>query len=240
MQKSLQSCKVANNLAKLEGLLKVTKSTSKAKIIQGLLYVLRQLLVKKTGGKKVIGFLTFHDAYDLYCGFMDSTIPEKANFRDHLLDEDHGLCVYIATICKTRFVILQNEITDIGQFFLELEHIEDEAERDVSVRYFLDEKSLSKIISSMDTEYDRMALKAVIFAVHSRTETYNLGTKPDRVVTFLSKVHFACEESEKTLQEAADVLQVRTCDSIKKLENKVQSIDQKIEKQQHFLSEKRR
>ena len=48
LQKSLQSCKVANNLAKLEGLLKVTKSTSKAKIIQGFLYVLRQLLVKKT------------------------------------------------------------------------------------------------------------------------------------------------------------------------------------------------
>ncbi|CAB3976669.1 RNA-directed DNA polymerase from transposon X-element [Paramuricea clavata] len=168
------------------------------------------------------------------------TIPEEANFRDHLLDEDHGLCVYIATICKTRFVILQNEITDTGQFFLELEHIQDEAERDVSVRYFLDEKSLSKIISSMDTEYDRMALKEVIFAVHSRTETYNLGIKPDRAVTFLSKVLFACEESEKTLQEAADVLQVRTCDRIKKLENKVQSIDQKIEKQEHFLSEKRR
>jgi len=44
-----------------------------------------------------------------------------------------------------------------------------------------------------------MALKAVIFAIHSRAETYNLGINPDTAVTFLSKVLMASDESERAL-----------------------------------------
>jgi hypothetical protein len=239
LQRSHQSCKVSHNLDKLEGLLKVTTSASKEKILHGLIYVLRQLLARKPGSEKAMGFLTFRDAYDLYCGFMD-TRPEEASFRDHLLDREHGLCVYITMICKIQFVVLQNEITDFGQLLLEFEHIADEDEINNSVRYSLDEKSLSRIIASMDTEYDQMALKAVLFATHSRTETYNLGIKPDRAVKFLSKIIMACEESERTLQEAEEIFEVKTCERIKKTEGKIQSIDQKIEKHEHFLSEKRK
>ena len=109
----------------------------------------------------------------------------------------------------------------------------------MSVRYFLDGNSLSKIISSMDTEYDRMALKAVIFAIHSRAKTYNLGIKPERAVKFLSKVLMASEESERALQAAEDIFKLRTSERISKSEAQVQSIDQKIEKQVHLLSQKR-
>lgn len=143
-------------------------------------------------------------------------------------------------IHKTRLIVLQNESTDIGQLPLELERIEDEDEINTSSRYFLNEDSLSKILSSMDTEYDRMALKAVLFATHSRAETFNLGIKPDRAVGFLSKVIMACEESERTLREAEDIFELKTCERIKKAESKIGSIDQKIVKQQHFLSEKRK
>lgn len=56
----------------------------------------------------------------------------------------------------------------------------------------------------MDTEHDRMALKAVVFALHSRSETYNLGIKPDRAVHFLSKAISVSDECEKALEAAAD------------------------------------
>ena len=79
------------------------------KILEGLLYVLRQLLAVSIDGEKAVGFLSFDDVYDLICGFVDT----KPYFHDHLLDKDHGLCVYIATICKKQFIILQNETTDI-------------------------------------------------------------------------------------------------------------------------------
>ena len=42
-------------------------------------------------------------------------------------------------------------------------------------RFPLDSELLNKILNSMDTEYDRMALKAVIFALHSRSQTYEQG-----------------------------------------------------------------
>ena len=156
LRRSNQTCKVSNNLTKLEGLLKVTKSASKAKVLEGL------MLVKEPATDKAMGILTFCDAYDLYCGFMD-TRPEEAQFRDHLLDQEHGLCVYITMIYKTRLIVLKNESTDIGQLLLELERIEDEDEINTASRYFLNENSLSKILSSMDTEYDQMALKAVLY-----------------------------------------------------------------------------
>ena len=66
LQRSNQTCKVSNNLTKLEGLLKVTKSASKAKVLEGLMFVLRQLLVKEPATDKAMGILTFCDAYDLY------------------------------------------------------------------------------------------------------------------------------------------------------------------------------
>ena len=239
LRRSNQTCKVSHNHTKLEGLLKVTKSASNAKVLEGLMFVLRQLLVKEPATDKAMGILTFCDAYDLYCGFMD-TRPEEAQSRDHLLDQEHGLCVYITMIHKTRLIVLQNESTDIGQLLLELERIEDKDEINTSSQYFLNEDSLSKILSSMDTEYDWMALKAVLFATHSRAETFNLGIKPDRAVGFLSKVIMACEESEKTLREAEDIFELKTGERIKKTESKIGNIDQKIVKQQHFLSEKRK
>lgn len=76
LRRSNQTCKVSNNLTKLEGLLKVTKSASKAKVLEGLMFVLRQLLVKEPATDKAMGILTFCDAYDLYCGFMDTRQEE--------------------------------------------------------------------------------------------------------------------------------------------------------------------
>ena len=76
-------------------------------------------------------------------------------------------------------------------------------------RYPLNAKSLHPILNITDTEYDKMALKAVVFALHSRPETYNLGIKPDRAVQFLSKVLSAADESGKAFEAASDILKLR-------------------------------
>ena len=171
---------------------------------------------------------------------MDTT-PDKTYFRDHVLDQDHGLCVYIGTFCKKQYLILQNETTDIGKFLLELQQIEELEGSDYkSVRFFLDAKSLAKIISSMDTEYDKMALKAVIFASHSRAETFNLGISPTRAVQFLSKVLVASDESERVLDASKDIYKLRTRERISKIEDQIKCIDHKIAKQVTALSQKRK
>ena len=56
--------------------------------------------------------------------------------------------------------------------FLELKTFSEEntMSRLSGQRFPLDSELLNKILNSMDTEYDRMALKAVIFALHSRSQ----------------------------------------------------------------------
>jgi hypothetical protein len=46
------------------------------------------------------------------CGFFDSA-PEEASFRDHLLHEDHGLCVIITVVFGKRYILLKNEEVSI-------------------------------------------------------------------------------------------------------------------------------
>lgn len=90
---------------------------------------------------------------------------------------------------STIAVVLQNNITDIELFLEELERMlkdEEGNKRLSSGHFFLDATSLSKLISLMDTESDRMALKAVLFAIHLRAETAKLGIKPERAGEFLS------------------------------------------------------
>ncbi len=117
-------------------------------------------------------------------------------------------------------------------FLLELERLEENMNASVKHRLHLNAATLNSILNSLDTEYDRMARKAVVFALHSRSETYNLGIKPDRAVQFISKVMSASDESEKALAEAADIFQVKTQEKIKKVENKIQAIDDKLENNQ--------
>ena len=171
--------------------------------------------------EKAIGFLSFEDAYCFYCGFVNSH-PDEANFRDHLLYRQHGLCVVICELPGQRYVLLQNEQVSIQDLLLELEKVNEENKTLASMknRYPFNAKSLHSILNSMDTEYDRMALKAVVFALPSRPETYNLGIKPHRAVHFLSKVLSTADESEKALEASSDILKLRTQERMKNVENK--------------------
>ena len=99
MRSSLQECKVELNLAKLAGLQKFYKNSEiKVKVIEGLIYVLRQLIsVDRNLTNLPSRFLNFHDAYDLFCGFSD-TKPGYLRFRDYLLHPEIGLSVFIFEI----------------------------------------------------------------------------------------------------------------------------------------------
>ena len=58
LRKSLQTCDVKNNLDKLEGLLKASPTNAcLSKVLEGLIYVLRQLLASSLDGENSIGSL---------------------------------------------------------------------------------------------------------------------------------------------------------------------------------------
>ena len=128
---SLQECKVELNLAKLEGLQKFYKNTEiNVKVIEGLIHVLRQLISVDSDLTDLpfpSGFLNFHDAYDLFCGFLD-TKPGYLRFRDYLLHPEFGLSVFIFEKKGSRFIILKNQTFDLSKFLIELETLESKEE----------------------------------------------------------------------------------------------------------------
>ena len=112
---------------------------------------------------------------------------------------------------------MENDLTDIAWLLQELENSAADSEH--NERYKLTCANLTSIIKSMDTEYDRNALKVIIFATRSRKEVEVLGIKADRAVHFLRKLgnllpKFRREdlESEKDMlkERAAHVTNLQT------------------------------
>ena len=92
----------------------------------------------------------------------------------------------------------------------------------------------------MDTEYDRNALKAIIFATQSRKEVEALGIKADRAVYFLKNSCKAAEECENALVTAEDMLELRLEHKKEVIEEKIHQIDEKVAKLGDLLPKVRR
>ena len=165
----------------------------------------------------------------------------ESRFSNFKIQPNKEFFIIVAEVYCKRFVLSQNENVSLEECLLELERLTKEnVNAGTEHRFYLDAASLNSILHPMDTEYDSMALKAVVFALHSRSETYSLGIKPDRAVQFLSKVISVSDENEKALEAAADIFQLRTRERIEKVESKIQVIDHKLEKKLALLSEKRK
>ena len=72
---------------------------------------------------------------------------------------------------------------DIGWLLQDVEEVSNDS--NLNLRYQLTSSNLKVIINSVDTEFDKNALKAVLFATRRRREIEDLGVKADRAVTFL-------------------------------------------------------
>lgn len=144
----MQSCKASENEEKLEGLaVFFRKNTVKTRILEGLLYILRQLLASYDGSK-ACGYLPYNDAYGIFWGFMEREVEDK-EFRNHLLHEEYGLCVYVIKVLDNRYIILQNDTVAIDKFLLELDQLLSKDKADNFSRFDLNVESLKRVLQSM-------------------------------------------------------------------------------------------
>lgn len=132
-------------------------------------------------------------------------------------------------------MVLENEFTDIGCLLNEL--ILDQNVPSSTERLKLTADVLERVLSSMDTEYDRNALKGILFTFLSRSEIYSLGVKPDRAVKFLSK---ASQEVENAQLAAEDMILLRINERKGKIQEKLNEIDKRLQKDGDLLSERRK
>ena len=183
-------------------------------------------MLAKCYGDKSFGYLPYEDAYGI-CDFVQRQVEDK-EFRDHLLHNEHGLCVYVTTLFGKRFIILQNDTVDLSNFLCELERLESEDYESFS-KFDLNADTLKHVLQSMDTEYDKSVLKAMIFATSSRKKVYELGIKPDNAGHFLAKTVCASKECQGAVTAAE-----------KTIKEMVDAIEKKLNKKESLMSEGRR
>ena len=234
---SLQQCPLDLNLSRLEGLLKMTQQTyraspqstakavenKKAAKLEGLIAVLRTLLGET-------GYLSLDAAYHIYCGYFHDS-PDKDHFRDTLLDPEVGLRVSLIIHPETSqsYVVLDPGY-GLAKFFVEI--LSNNKPEEKLSRMNLDPYSVNTIINSMDTEYDRSCAKVLLSADHSKKDLYNFGLKPSTAGRLIKKVVEQSQECENAKAAAADMVQLRYSEKIKKCEQHKQFL-------KHRLSSKR-
>ncbi|CAB4031932.1 Hypothetical predicted protein [Paramuricea clavata] len=133
---------------------------NKSRTLEGLLYILRQLLAK-CDGDKTYGYLPYEDAYD------------KESFS----------------------------------------------------RFDLNADTLKHVLQSLDTEYDKSVLKAMIFATSSRRKVYELGIKPENAVHFLAKAVYAFKECEDAVIAAEKTIKEKDKARLEQLNENIEAIE---------------
>ena len=111
---------------------------------------------------------------------------------------------------ERRFIILNNGKIDVCEL-LKVIHEEDEWEDVIpeEIDSVLTAQDLSSALEGMETEYDRSIAKLLVSTGKSRSEIYDLGLKPDRVVKLLQDVKERIAASENNTIAANDMVELR-------------------------------
>ena len=137
IQRSLQNCKVNNNLAKLQSLLKSSSDTLFKTKCSALITVLETLLVPAdykmhiddlcVRGEKAKGFMDFQDGLNIFIDVTELNTLDvreddfRARFRDAILDTNHGLrCILFKHINGHQHIISDNNEFDMVPLLQEI------------------------------------------------------------------------------------------------------------------------
>ncbi|XP_070539440.1 uncharacterized protein [Ptychodera flava] len=235
---SLQTCSLENNLARLEGLLAVCKSRTKSEKLEGLIAVLLSLTSREDGSEPS-GFLEFDEAYHLYSGYHEIE-PNRDNFRDSLIHPVHGLCVCVIWTehLNRRFIVLKPHGTGLVNFLEAF--VNNASEQFTDQRQYLNADIVHGIIESMDTEYDRMCVRALLACEKSRSQIYDLGLKPQDAVNTISKVLEASRETRNAKIAAEDMVNLRLRRKADLIQEEIKRTEEQLQMKKDILSEPRR
>ena len=158
VKQSSQTCCVMDNKIKLQGILEGSTSMYMTKCTEGLLAILDVL--------EHSSFLKLSDAYDIFASYF-SSLPDRDTFRAKLMDSEVGLSCSIVTNPHNneQCVVMQGVVGNIAPFLGHLtttckDHLNDDKHIKLSSNV------IDKLITSMDTLYDRQCVKAILSAIY--------------------------------------------------------------------------
>lgn len=131
---------------------------------------------------------------------------QRDTFHEALLHEEHGLRIHIIRISEgssmsrsvlTKSIILESLLLDIFSAC---------GTKSGNSALVLDKETVQGIVSTMDSEWDKICLRVILRSIHSRKEIIVLGFDPDNLLSMTERVKFVVEEAKNANEAAANLI----------------------------------
>ena len=212
---------------------------------KGLLYVLDQLFlsVQDANAKtRIKSSIPFQEALEYFLAFqpLHSGAPTKYQrdtFREALLHEKHGLRINIIHISEGfEYVALCPDKVDLESFLLDI--FSACGTKSGNSALVLDKETVQGIVSTMDSEWDKICLRVILRSIYSREEMIVLGFDPDNLPSMTERVKFVVEEVKNANEAAADLVRLRLNSKKEKLEKEIKEKENLYQKKTSIWSSK--
>lgn len=137
-------------------------------------------------------FIRFDDALEVFFdGFENVITPylntDKDKFLYALLHEQWGLCVYLCTHAgrNERFIVMRPDEVDMELF---LDSICQKSDEISPARMYLDKPFVQSLLSTLDSEWDRVVARVLLAVDRSRKQLEILGIDSREISRNVEKV----------------------------------------------------
>ena len=186
--------------------------------------------------------MPFNEALEYFLAFQphQSGVPTKYQrgvFHEALLHEKHGLRINIIRISeRSEYVALRPENVDLEPLLLNVFNDINDNSKISDSALELDKETLQGIVSTMDSEWDKVCLRVVLRSIYSRDEMQGLGFDPDNLPFMTERVKFVAEEVKNADEVAVDIVRLRLTSKKEILEKKISEKERLYGKKRHVWS----
>ena len=167
--------------------------------------------------------MKYEDALALFLAYNPDSTPlhmrlktERKHFKELLCHPKFGLCVYIVL---EQFIVFKSDETDLEEFFYDF--LKSLQEQDKIDRLCIDNDFITKLVDTVDTEWDRKLIYVLLGASRYRKELSGLGIDSDNVCSLTENVVSIIEERNNAKMAAKDMVALRLKSKIERIEEKV-------------------
>ncbi|CAH3150587.1 unnamed protein product, partial [Pocillopora meandrina] len=158
-------------------------------------------------------------------------------FREALLHEKHGLRINIIRITEGfEYVALRPDEVDLESFLLDI--FSACSTKSGHSALVLDKETVQGIVTTMDSEWDKICLRVILRSIFSREEMTALGFNPDNLPSMTERVKFVVEEVKNANEAAADLVRLRLNSKKEKLEKEIKEKENLLQKKTNIWSSK--
>ena len=188
----------------------------------------------------VKGCIEFDEALEIYLDVCQYDINDekrsdqlRTTFKDALMDDESGLrCFIFTAINRKQYIVLDSDEIDLKSYFLELIEQDDEFLHENKFRTLSvdNHNQLHRYIMSLDTEYDKNVVKAILGMVLTNNDLELIGIKGSVAKKRLSLLDNICTELDNAELAAKDMLRLRLSGKIEKIKNELDDLEKNSRK----------